>query len=196
MGLHHRSLRQLAPAHLVVAYGGHSIVRTKSRCTTPRQRALPYSERASSLRATGPDDARPRAKCDGRSAICMAPIARGIGGLDFRTQRCVEHIFCLVIAGSLRPIHGVETANPPSVLDLVLCGRINVEANAGDPSFHFLAARLLAAKAGLLPISPFASREVAVLLVDCSIEYCDVYGATKGRSGGNARKHPITVSRR
>ena len=127
------------------------------------------------------------AQCDGSGAICMASIACGIGGLDRRTQRRAQHVFCVVIAGSLHTVRGVEPAIAPSGVDHVLCGRIDVQANAGDPSFHFLVARLLAAKAGLFPVSSFGSGEGAVLLTDRSIEYCHLCGATEERSGGHSR---------
>src|SRR5437867_10285036 len=133
------------------------------------------------------------AECNGRSAICMAPITRGIGGLDFRTQRRVEHILCIVIAGSLRAVHEVETAKAPSVVARLVCGRINVEANAGDSSFRFHIARLLAATARLFPISPFDSREGAVLLAHCTVEYCHVRSATRSEEQTSELQSPYDL---
>src|SRR5437867_882270 len=113
MGLQHRSLRQLASAHLVVAHDRHSIVRIKCGCTSHHQCAFPHRERAPSFFAAGSRDTRALAKRDGSSAVCVASIACRIGGLDRRTQRRAQYIFSVVIPWCLRAVHGVEPAKAP-----------------------------------------------------------------------------------
>src|SRR5881296_482120 len=194
MGLHHRSLRQLASAHLVVAHDRHSIVRIKCGCTSHHQCAFPHRERALSFFAAGSRDARTLAKRDGSSAVCVASIACRIGGLDRRTQRRAQHIFSVAIPWGLRAVRGVEPAKAPVVIIAVLRRWIDGQANAGDATVHFPLAGLLAAQAGLSPISPLGCREDAVLLAHCGVERCDLCGATKCWSGCSSGKRSITVS--
>src|SRR5438876_4419799 len=191
MGLHHRSLRQLASAHLVVAHDRHSIVRIKCGCTSHRQCAFPHRERAPSFFAAGSRDARTLAKRDGSSAVCVASIACRIGGLDRRTQRRAQHIFSVAIPWGLREVRGVEPAKAPVVIIAVLCRWIDGQANAGDATVHFPLAGLVAAQARLSPISPPGYREAAVLLAHCGVERCDLCGATKCWSGCSSGKRPL-----
>src|SRR5262249_13172635 len=194
MGLHHRSLRQLASAHLVVAHDRHSIVRIKCGCTSHRQCAFPRRERAPSFFAAGSHDARALAKCDGSSIVCVASIACRIGGLDRRTQRRAQHISSVVSPWCLRAVCGLEPAKAPLVIVAVLCRRIDSQANAGDAAIYSDLARLLAAQARLSTISPAGYREGAVLFVHRAVKYRDFCGTTKRRSGCVSGKHSFTVS--
>src|SRR5215510_5030679 len=194
MGLHHRSLRQLASAHLVVAHDRHSIVRIKCGGTSHRQCAFPHRERAPSFFAAGSHDARAVAKCDGSSPVCVASIACRIGGLDRRTQRRAQHIFSVVSSWCLRAVHRVEPANAPLVIAAVLCRWIDGQANAGDAAIHLRLAGLLATQARLSRISPPGYREGAVLLVHRAVKYRDLCRATRWRSGCVSGKYSFTVS--
>src|SRR5438093_3579257 len=194
MGLQHRSLRQLASAHLVVAHDRHSIVRIKCGCTSHHQCAFPHRERAPSFFAAGSHDARALAKRDSSSAVCVASIACRIGGLDRRTQRRAQHIFSVVSPWCLRAVRGVEPAKAPRVIVAVLCRRIDGQANAGDATVHFSLAGLLATPARLSPNSPSGYRETTVFFVHCGVKYRDLCSATKCWSGCVSGNRSFMVS--
>src|ERR1019366_5890545 len=101
LGLHRHARQQLAPADVAVAHARLPGVRRERLRSPPGERGAARWQYAAALCSMAADDRRGLAQRLRRRPLCPPPPARRIGRLDFRAQRCAEHVLWIARAQCL-----------------------------------------------------------------------------------------------
>src|ERR1035437_4354225 len=117
MGVSQRRSRQLAPGDPALAYPGLRTLRPGALRTPSDQPPAPCGECHAALCGAEVYDRRDLAELCRRPAVWRASAASGVGGLDRRTQGCVEHDVLDAHALGLQPQRDSPKSNvqgPPT----------------------------------------------------------------------------------